>query len=268
MKIEQIDLTCPENNHTTRLTCFILQNYPDYCGERKRPAVIICPGGGYEFTSEREATPVALEFLARGINAFVLYYTCGTVKFPTQLIEVATAVKTVREHSKEWNILPNQITVCGFSAGGHLAASLGVFWNHSLLRDCGFTDDSHKPNALILSYPVITSGEKAHRGSFENLLIEQTEENLAQVSLEKHVSKEVPPVFIWHTFDDDVVPVENTLLFANATVAHNVLTEVHIFPHGCHGLSTATPLVNETNNLVKNVDKWLPLAIDFITAIP
>lgn len=266
MKIEQINLTYQNTNHTTRLMGFILQNCYEYCSDRNRPAVVICPGGGYRYTSEREATPVALEFLARGINVFVLYYTCVTVKFPTQLVEVATAVKTVREHAKEWNIIPDQISVCGFSAGGHLAASLGVFWNHSILRDCGFTNDLHKPNKLILGYPVITTGEKAHMGSFENLLADQTEENLAQVSLEKHVTKDVPPVFIWHTFDDGAVPVENSLLFANATVAHNVLTELHIFPKGPHGLSTATPIVNEECNLIKNVDLWLPLAIDFITS--
>lgn len=266
MKIENIALSCPNASHTTPLIGYILQNY-EYCTNRNRPAVVICPGGGYGFTSEREATPVALEFLAKGINVFVLHYTCITATFPTQLIEVATAVQTVREHATEWNIIPDQISVCGFSAGGHLAASLGVFWNHSILRDYGFTNDVHKPNALILSYPVITSGEKAHKGSFESLLDEQTKESLAQVSLENHVSKDVPPVFIWHTFDDGAVPVENSLLFASATVAQNVLTELHIFPSGTHGLSTATSLVNEECNLVKNVELWLPLAIDFITSI-
>ncbi|MFI3202258.1 MAG: alpha/beta hydrolase [Eubacteriales bacterium] len=267
MKIQTIALSCPNGTNHTQLIGYILQNHEEYCASRTRPAVVICPGGGYEYTSEREATPVALEFVARGIHAFVLHYTCDTAKFPTQLIEVATAVKTIRERAKEWNIIPNQISVCGFSAGGHLAGSLGVFWNHSILRDCGFSDTLHKPNALILSYPVITSGAKAHRGSFTHLLEEETKESLELVSLEHHVTKDVPPVFIWHTFDDTSVPVENTLLFANATVQHGVLTELHIYPSGRHGISTATSLVNEPEYMQKNVGTWLPFAIDFITSL-
>ena len=259
---EKLQLTKPIEN--PKFIGYILENHKEYCENRKRPAVIICPGGGYEFTSQREATPIAMEYVAKGISAFVLHYSCAPVQFPTSLVEVAKAVAMVRENAQQWNIDPDKIVVTGFSAGGHLAASLGVFWNHEVLKEKGFCDDMHKPNGLVQNYPVISSGVQAHVDSFHNLLGDKYGELLEFVSLENQVTNDLPPVFLWHTYDDTVVPVENSLLFAQQAITHETLTEVHIYPKGIHGISLANNLVITDEYIVKNLDSWINFAVAFI----
>lgn len=203
----------------------------------KRPAVLICPGGGYERTSPREAECVALRYVAMGYQAFVLYYSCAPDIWPTALMEVATAISTIRSNAKAWHLDPDQIIVTGFSAGGHLAASIGCFWNCEFVYGpLELTKEQIKPNGNILCYPVITAGEYAHRGSFDNLC-DGDEELLKLTSLEYHVTKDNPPTFMWHTYTDTAVPVENTLLYLSALRKAGVSAEVHIYPKGPHGLS-------------------------------
>jgi acetyl esterase/lipase len=230
-----------QDNFQPTLDTYILS------GNKKRPAVLICPGGGYGFTSDREAEPIAMQFNAAGFHAFVLYYSIAPRRHPQPLMDVSRAMCIIRENANEWNIQSDKIAVCGFSAGGHLAASLGVFWDEPLLHNvCGITRGMNQPNALILCYPVITSGEYAHRGSFINLLGEQADEKiLAKMSLENQVNDETPPAFIWHTFSDSSVPVENSLFFAQAMRKKNIPFELHIYPEGPHGLSLAN---KETDN--------------------
>lgn len=204
-----------------------------------RPAAVICPGGGYDYCSEREAVPVAMRFAGNGVQAFVLRYVCRR-PFPSNLLELAAAVAYVRTHAAEYRIDPDRIAVAGFSAGGHLAASLAVYWNSSLIADAALS----RPNAQILSYPVISAGQYAHRGSIVNLVGEadgNAYENprADAVSLEKRVTKDTPPCFIWHTSDDNCVPVQNTLLYCGALAANGIAFESHILPHGGHGLSLA-----------------------------
>ena len=244
----------------------ILKTYDEYCKGRKRPAILVLPGGGYGFTSQREAMPIALEFLAAGISAFVLHYSVAPdVRFPTELVQAYAAVRMIRENAEEWNIDPEQIYVCGFSAGGHLAASTGVFWNRDWVRKLGFLGDSHKPNGLILSYPVITGGEFAHRGSFENLLGDQYSDELVELnSLEKQVSKDTPRCFVWHTSEDGGVPVQNSLLFASALANNGVPFELHVYPHGEHGLSLANELVCDASGVLPKVQSWVPFAKEWI----
>lgn len=227
-----------------------------------RDAVVICPGGGYHFLSEREAEPIALEFAARGICAFVLYYSVSPAIYPQAVCEAAEAVKIVRDNAKKWNINPNKIAICGFSAGGHLAASLGVFYHtRDVLENLNCTEDEVKPNAMILSYPVISSGEKAHRGSFTNLLGERYDELLEYTSLENRVTEKAPPAFIWHTITDTVVPVENSIYMFTALKNAGVNAEMHIFPNGAHGLSLANEIVGSPN---PRAECWLSMAIDYI----
>lgn len=204
-----------------------------------RPAVVICPGGGYDYCSEREAVPVAMRFAGNGVQAFVLRYVCRR-PFPSNLLELAAAVAYVRTHAAEYEIDPDRIAVAGFSAGGHLAASLAVYWNSSLIADAALS----RPNAQILSYPVISAGQYAHRGSIVNLVGEadgNAYENprADAVSLEKRVTQDTPPCFIWHTSDDNCVPVQNALLYCGALAANGIAFESHILPHGGHGLSLA-----------------------------
>ncbi|HHX60107.1 MAG TPA: alpha/beta hydrolase [Epulopiscium sp.] len=246
---------------------------PDNCEEininRKRPAVLILPGGGYQMVSEREREPVAFKFLGEGICAFTLKYTVEpTTVFPQALCEAALAMDYIRTHAKEYNIDENNIAVCGFSAGGHLATTLGAFWDKDFVKDIIGKDKKTRPDKVILSYPVISSGEYAHRGSFENLLGDKKDDlkSLEFLSMEKQVTKEFPPVFIWHTFEDDAVPVLNSILFAKSLGENNVLTEMHIYPKGGHGLSLGNHLVygDKDYSYKHESSEWIDKAVNFI----
>ena len=271
MKYFQVPInvaTSGKSDYEAMLTGYIPDNIMQEQKERMRPAVLILPGGGYEYTSDREAEPIALEFIRRGVCAFVLRYSIAPARFPQALCEALESIAYIRENASEWDIDPDNIAVCGFSAGGHLCASVGTFWNNSILD--AYINRSRtvmKPNMLILSYPVITSGEYAHRGSFDALLGEnQRDESLSLVSLEKQVTADVPPTFIWHTYEDGCVPVQNTMLFANELIAHNVPTEVHIYRRGGHGLSLGNYLVDTERQFGEEhiSSEWIKHAVRFM----
>jgi len=222
--------------------CYLPGNSPEIEHDRKRKTVVLCPGGGYGFTSDREAEPVALSLTARGYNVLILRYSVAPARFPTALCELAYTVALTRKNKEEWHVDPDKIVVMGFSAGSHLAGSLGTMWHEPFLAEkMGMDNECFRPNGLVLSYPVITSGEFAHNGSFENLLGDRLDER-EWFSLENRVSEQTPPAFVWHTWTDDLVPVENALLFANAMKKHGRSLELHIFPNGVHGLSLANDL--------------------------
>lgn len=234
---------------------------------KTRPLVLICPGGGYEMVSDREADPCAARFFAMGYHTAVLRYSVSPAKYPTALLQLAGAVKLIRDHAEEWLVDTGKILVNGYSAGGHLAASLGVFWEKDLLKEFYHCDSrAFRPNGLILSYPVISSGEFAHRGSFENLLGEKESQMGEELSLEKQVTEKVPPVFMWHTDEDELVPVENSLLFYGALHRAGVPAELHIFQKGGHGLSTADRLSRDTTGfgIQRECQSWMELAYTWI----
>ena len=236
---------------------------------RKRKGVLICPGGGYEFVSDREGEPIALAFVAQGFNAFVLTYEVApAVKHPQPLLDASRAMCIIRENAEKWNTEKDMIAVCGFSAGGHLAASLGVFWKEKYLQEmlC-IPEGMNKPNALILNYPVITSQlSLAHRGSFYNLLGENLDEvTYSTMSLEKYVSENTPAAFIWHTFSDSCVPVDNSLLFAQSMRNYCIPFELHIFPEGEHGLSLCDARTgNEDTPVNRHAGKWFDLCVEWL----
>lgn len=207
-------------------------------GKKRRPAVIICPGGGYDYCSEREAMPVAYRFAGYGVQAFVLQYSTYRKPFPMALLELAAAVAYVRANAETFEVDPDRIAVCGFSAGGHLAASLAVHWNHTVLTDVLGDSAAYRPNGQILCYPVITAGAYTHQGSIDNLIGEHpTEEQRKTVALEQQISADTPPAFLWHTSDDGCVPVRNSIDYINALTIQGIPFEAHIYPHGAHGLS-------------------------------
>lgn len=238
--------------------------------DRKRPTVVICPGGGYSRTSDREAEAIAFKFLAEDCNAVVVRYSCAPARFPCQLAELSWAVSKVRENAEEWNVDTGKIAVMGFSAGGHLAASYGTLWNKDFIKKYfGFKGGENKPDGMILCYPVITGGEKAHRGSFNNLLGDKKDDAqlLELLSPEKQISEDTPPAFIWHTFEDNCVPVENSLLMASAMTEKKIPTELHIFPKGWHGLSLCNSAVFHPDNYHGEFDEcqvWIDMAIRWL----
>ncbi len=237
---------------------------------KKRPAVLICPGGGYARLSVREAEPIAIQMNAMGFHAFILHYSCAPAVFPIPQLEAAKAMILIREQANEWNILEDKVVIAGFSAGGHLAASIGTFWNQKFLYQALEVEpEKIRPDGMILCYPVITSGKYAHRDSFRNLLGEQDKEQelLEQTSLEKQVTKETPKTFLWHTYEDGSVPLENTLLFASALRACQVPMEVHIYPRGGHGIALAneeTQSTGDKNTIIPEAQNWIRMAGEWI----
>ena len=214
-----------------------LDPYP-LASEIARGAVLICPGGGYARRAYHEGILIAECFNALGYHSFVVHYSVAPHRHPQPLRDVARAMRMIRQRAGEWHVDPSRIAVCGFSAGGHLAASLGVHFGHSALAADNADDGvSSRPDALVLCYPVISGGAHRHQGSFDNLIgPDATEEARAEMSLELQVTAETPPTFLWHTVEDAAVPVENSLLFAQALRRHNISFELHIYPQGRHGL--------------------------------
>ncbi len=209
-----------------------------------KPAVLILPGGGYFMCSDREAEPVAFEFLSKGYNAFILRYSLKEdSKFPTPLDDAIQALEFIRSNSEKWHTDPQKIAVCGFSAGGHLAAALS-------------TMSVVKPNACILGYPCI---------------LESTANVLANPvpSLEKYVTKDTPPTYIFAAADDTCVPIENSLEFAKALNNNKVPFELHIFNKGGHGFSISDNVVTlpENRDFVKNTKVWTEMCSDWLETI-
>ncbi|MFS5861461.1 alpha/beta hydrolase [Streptococcus agalactiae] len=211
--------------------------------KKVRSAMLIVPGGGYRKVASGEADIVAKEFYGREFNVFVCTYTTNYFQnhplYMQPLLDLSRAVRYIRKHSNRFYINPNQLTTLGFSAGGHLVASLGNRYGE--ISDVGdFSIINNRPDFLILSYPVITSGKYAHSDSFVSLLgADATQYDLEKFSVELQITENFPPSFIWHTMEDSLVPVENSLLLSLALRKMNIPHELHLFSSGDHGLSLA-----------------------------
>lgn len=221
-------------------------------------AVIICPGGGYNHRSELEGAPVAEWMNRNGLTAFVLDYRVAPYRHPYPMLDAKRAVRMVRYHAAEWQGSPDKILLLGFSAGGHLAATVATGFDGG---DVSAADPvermSCRPDGLILCYPVITFGEYRHQGSNDCLLGDSPDASLlTALSHELNVTPDTPPTFLWHTANDASVPVENALLFAGALSKNSVPFELHVFPEGRHGLKLADdyPEVGIWKQLC---EKWL-----------
>lgn len=245
MRYETIPLPVPGAKQPTILTAYIPDNPPELGAHRKRTALIICPGGGYNHLSAREGEPVALRFAGLGYAAFVLAYQVEPVsRWPVPQRQLFAAIDHVRRHADVYQVRAEAVIAMGFSAGGHVAASAGTLWTNSeIIRPLHRPPAQLRPDGLVLCYPVITTGAMAHQPSIQNLLGSRYAELKYTASLERQVRRRTPPAFLWHTADDTAVPVENTLLFAAAMEAKGVPAEVHIYPHGRHGQSLADPSV-------------------------
>ncbi len=260
-----------ENSCNPTLTVYIPEVIDEIINSNgKRPSMLVCAGGGYGGLSEREAEPIALNFLNQGFNAFVLSYSVAPNRFPTQLREVAAAMEIIYKYADEWKCDTEKIAIVGFSAGGHLAAHYSTCFNIPEVREV--FPESKSVNASILSYPVITADTtNAHIGSFENLLGHKPEgEEIEKFSCEKKVSEKTPPAFLWHTAEDKVVPAENSMLYAMALSKYKIPYELHIYPYGQHGLATVdrTTCGSLPENLlpakawIKDANRWLKMIFD------
>ena len=210
-----------------------------------RPVMLIAPGGGYRFVSPSEGEIVARAFYEKGYQCFVLTYTVNMLDLAPlnmqPLHDISRAVRFVRKNAAELGTDGEKLSVCGFSAAGHLCASLAVHWMDDREENPEYQTISNRPQAAILSYPVITSGEFAHRDSFTALLsAEASDEMLHYMSLETQVTKDTVPCFIWATATDELVPVENSYLFSEALKKNGILYALHVFSEGKHGLSVGT----------------------------
>jgi len=234
-----------------------------------RPSIIICPGGGYAFRAVREGEPLALRFASLGFNTYVVHYRVAPNRFPDGLQDLACAVHWVRTHAKETYSHPDRIAVMGFSAGGHLAGSLGTMWNRpEIFAPLGLTCEDVKPNGQVLCYPVISGGEFAHRGSFENLTGSADLAVHEEYSLEKWAGPHTPPTFLWHTFNDACVPVENAFLLGMALRKAQVETEMHIWPDGPHGMSMADMSVYyQQQDCNQDIARWPEMAANFLRRV-
>lgn len=223
--------------------------------------VIVLPGGGYWLKAYHEAEPIAKALNEQGYSAFVLDYRVNPYRFPLPQLDAFRAVRFVRCHAAEYGVAPNKIAVLGFSAGGHLTACTGVFWDEG---DPDAADPvercSSRPDAILPCYAVVEFAPPyGHEGSGQNLLGAEGVKDAAlmeRVSPAKHVTERTSPAFLWHTAEDDGVPWQNSYYFFNALKAHGVKAALHIFPTGHHGLGLAPEL--------PQVARWIELAGDFL----
>lgn len=247
-----------------KLRCWVPRTPERVSAHRRRPGILILPGGGYSRTSAREAEPVALRFAAQGYAAFVLDYTCAPAGFPVSLREAAMAMRYIRENRECFEIDPHMVAALGFSAGGHLCGTLGTMYDCPEIVDLGDAQQL-RPDALALCYPVTVSRGKTHGESFQN--ISRGDAALGdRLSLDRLARPDMPPVFLWHTRDDASVPVRGTLLLAAALEEKGVDFAMHIYRHGCHGLSTADRLVYPAGEVPEtswDVPGWLEAAWKF-----
>lgn len=252
----------------------------------RRPAVIVCPGGGYTMISKNEGEPVALAFNRQGYHAFVLNYSVKIDNpFPVALQELARAMKLVRDHADEWLVDADNISVIGFSAGGNLALSLGVYCNSGVITDeLGLKESDIKPHSIILGYPAVSLHplrttispdimEKIKQGlipDFSGPNIRQillgkldcTEEEYESLNLLKKLHSDMPPVFVWGSYEDSLIPVSDLTELARILKSLDVECELHLFGYGPHGMSLADTTVKDAEELNGiHLNKWFELAL-------
>ncbi|MGI6713884.1 MAG: alpha/beta hydrolase [Bacilli bacterium] len=235
---------------------------------RGRPALLILPGGGYSFCSDREAEPVALRFMSEGFNCFVLRYTCAK-PYPLPQKEVAIAMKYIHDHHQQFNLRPFCTSIVGFSAGGHLAASYGLLYAH-FAKEFKADELILRPFSLVLSYPVITMKKYAHSGTAQVITDNFKPDLVNLLSVEKNVTPIYPPTYIWTTKTDTCVPPENSLMLVEKFKKENILHRFDLFDDGWHGGSLCNRGVYSEDIDISHCHAnqiWVNNAVDFIYSL-
>lgn len=275
------------------LTAYILADSPELLNGKKRPAVLVCPGGAYLTCSDREAEPVALRFAAMGYHAFVLRYSTyfegkpdpfplpanlevnPNSLHPAPMRDIGKAFLTIRAHADAWRVDMDRVAICGFSAGAHNCAMYAVYWHNAVIHTFfGEPAAAFKPAAALLGYGIgdyhlmfgaITDPFAQTLSDAASIAFLGTTTPspalLDAVSPALHVSPHTPPTFLWATAADELVPVENTTRMANALARAGTPFEVHIFERGPHGLSLADQ-ASASSQFELNADaaQWMKLA--------
>ncbi len=241
-----------------------------------RDAMLVLPGGGYGYVCmDREGEKTALAYVARGVNAFVLNYRAkkGDV-YPMHLECAVRAMAWIRDNAADYSVNPERIFAIGFSAGGHLCGNLAI--RHDLIEDrLGLAKDYTKPRGIVMCYAVVTAFEHAHNWSFESLLgkpySEITEEEKLAVSIEKNIKKDTSPAFIWHTVEDDAVPVQNSIMLAEAYANAGASFTLHIYPYGPHAINLGTDFTSGGEQFAGRIQplaqRWLDDSIDWMKTV-
>lgn len=277
------------------LTTYVLDDSPEMLRGKKRPAVIVCPGGAYLGCSDREGEPVALRFCAMGYHAFVLRYSVYTenrggfgnfgeipqakdwLTHPAPMRDIARAMLAIGTRADQWRVDMDKIALCGFSAGAHNCAMYSVYWDQPVMREPFHAEARQlRPAATILAYTlsdyVFMKDEYGkmdeigkHVFDLANIAFvgkaQPDDKTLDEISPARHVSENTPPMFLWSTAKDGLVPIQHTVLMANALANARIPFEVHIFEDGEHGLSLAdqSTAVDRTQ-IDPNASKWAALA--------
>ena len=247
---------------------FYLDAYVADIRSCSRDAVLIFPGGAYrDVCDDREGEPIALAYLAKGINAFVLHYSVGEkYQYPSHLTEASLALMYIKEHADELSINKDRIFAVGFSAGGHLAGSLAILHKDPrVLGALGIEQGDNKPCGAILSYPVVSALCDTHKESFYYLSGKEfdqiSEAEKRSLSLECNVDEDSAPLFIWHTAEDDLVPVVGSLRLSEAYYNANRPFTLRVYPYGVHGVALANEITGGEDGL------WIePLAEEWVDA--
>ncbi len=261
-------------NKPVTLTTYIHDEFGAYGTENGRPAIIILPGGAFAFLSPTESEPVALTFMQKGFNTFVLDYTVGdNCRYPDVLIECSKAIQTVRENAQKWNIDPHRVYLMGFSAGACLAGVSATQWNDPVISEAlGVSPEMIRPDAAVIAYGCWdNSGTIWNDPEFVNPNASQFPKSCPpQLDMIHYVGPHVCPLFVWHNQKDKYVPVRNALMITGKLCELKIPVELHLYTGGEHGMSVANGLCfrNEREkdraDSNPNVAMWVDMASNWL----
>ena len=239
-------------------------------------AMLVIPGGGYSAVcSDREGEPIALAYLAKGYNCFVLHYRVVRERYPRQLIDASRAIIHIRENAEKYAVDRDRVFAVGFSAGGHLAGSLAILHNDpEVLNALNISEGDNRPNGVVMAYPVVTACLPTHRSSFEHLtggtpFDDIPDDVREKLSLEKQVNSKSAPAFIWHTAEDVAVPSCGSLALASSYVDAKIPVMMKLYPYGPHGVALSNKVTVRDNaaSIQPLAEGWVDDSVEFFNTL-